>query len=145
PRRLAARGARRLIGHTRLARLAPSAPVQLGVERLLVAAELAREVGERLVSRKPDGIVRYVACAHGTSRACVVRTGGHPVRPLYSRSFSRHALRSSRNAVSVGSHAARHAVSGWTRTRTGGSSGWYAQRSHHSRRVIQRSAWIWPR
>src|SRR5690606_23956197 len=64
-RRLAALGARRLIGHTRLARLPPSAPVQLGVERLLVAVELAREVGERLAPRVPDGIVRYVACVHG--------------------------------------------------------------------------------
>src|SRR5690606_7647009 len=79
PRRPAARGARRLIGHTRLARLPPPAPVQLGVERLLVAAELAREGGERLGSRVPDGIVRYVACAHGQ-----VRTGGHPVRRRYS-------------------------------------------------------------
>src|SRR5690606_9518169 len=71
PRRLAALGARRLIGHTRLARLPPSAPAQLGVERLLVAVALAREVGERLVPSVPDGIVRYAACVHSQIREVI--------------------------------------------------------------------------
>src|SRR5690606_40588981 len=46
-RRRAASGARRLNGHARLARFSPSAPVQLGVQRLLAATELARGVDER--------------------------------------------------------------------------------------------------
>src|SRR5690606_36351740 len=64
-RRLAARRAWRLDGDAPVALLPPAAPPEFGVQRAPVHAERAREVGERLVPRVPDGIVRYVACVHG--------------------------------------------------------------------------------